>query len=59
MEWGTKLMTNLTYDQFIALVGDLFPHAWVDMRDGEVIINTGLSFNPTTDMIFPIREVMV
>ena len=52
-------MNNLTYDQFIALVGDLFPHAYVTIDNYELTIHTGLEVNSFTDEVYPIREVMV
>ena len=56
MEWGAELMT---YDEFIALVGDIFPHAYVTIDNYELTIHTGLEVGTVTDKIYPTREVMV
>ena len=49
----------MTYDEFIALVGDLFPHAYITIDNYELTIHTGLEVNNFTDEVYPTREVMV
>ena len=56
MEWGAELMS---YDEFIALVVDLFPHAYITIDNYELTIHTGLEVNNFTDEVYPTREVMV